>query len=258
LFDAITALPEYYPTRIEAEIFRRQGAAIAAELAGSDVLVDLGAGNCSKADYLLGPLQPQRYVAIDISTSHLRSSLWALQQRHPDVEMIGVGTDFTHSLELPGGTHLARAVFFYAGSSIGNWAPEQARRWLSGLRQHRGARLVVGVDLVKPIGILEAAYDDPLGVTAAFNRNLLRNLNRLLSANFDLRRIEMHLESATTQRVCWRGGEREFVAGERIHTENSYKYTIEGFETLLREAGFGGVRCFTDPGRWFGVFTAHA
>jgi dimethylhistidine N-methyltransferase len=232
--------------------------------------VDLGAGNCTKAARLFGPLRPRRYVAVDISVDFLRQALHALQREHPEIAMTGVGLDFSARLQLPAGLVGGPALVFYPGSSIGNFAPEPALRLLREARDlAAGGALLIGADLVKPAAVLEAAYDDALGVTAAFNLNLLEHLNRLLGADFRVRewrhvalydaalsRIEMHLEARAGTCVRWQGGERSFRAGERIHTENSYKWRPEDFEALLREAGFGEVRCWTDPRGWFGVFLA--
>lgn len=283
LFDAITELDEYYPTRTEAGIFEAQGAAIAdAALSCSGpapVLVDLGAGSCAKAARLFPALAPRRYMAIDISADFLRQALEGLQREHPALDLVGVGQDFSARLALP--PELARlldggTLVFYPGSSIGNFAPSDALRLLREARTLAslgggGGGLLIGADLVKDARRLEAAYDDALGVTAAFNLNLLRRLNGLLGADFDLRqwrhvarfdtqhsRIEMHLEARQPLLVRWRGGERRFAAGERIHTENSYKWLPGAFESLLRDAGYGAVRRFTDAQGWFGVFLARA
>jgi len=278
LFDAITALDEYYPTRVEAAILAAQQAAVADAVLSctgpQPVLVDLGAGSCAKAARLFGSLQPRRYVAVDISVDFLREALEGLQREHPGLELVGVGQDFSARLALPAGlADDAPAVVFYPGSSIGNFAPGDALRLLGEARAlcSRGGALLIGADLVKPTAVLEAAYDDPLGVTAAFNLNLLRRLNTLLGADFNLRqwrhvalfdeshsRIEMHLEARQALQVRWPGAQRAFAAGERIHTENSYKWRPEAFEALLRQAGFSAVRRFTDPQGWFGVFVARA
>jgi uncharacterized SAM-dependent methyltransferase len=159
---------------------------------------------------------------------------------------------------------------FYPGSSIGNFGPDAALRLLRQARElASGGALLIGVDLLKPRALLEAAYDDDLGVTAAFNLNLLKHLNRLLGADFDVRdwrhvalfdaatsRIEMHLEARRARQVRWRDGERDFAAGERIHTENSYKWAAADFEALLRQAGFGRVQRWSDAQGWFGLFLA--
>jgi L-histidine Nalpha-methyltransferase len=274
LFDAITELDEYYPTRTEAAIFERHGTAIvaAARAACGDhcTLVDLGAGNCAKAAQLFDTLRPGRYVAVDISVDFLRHTLLRLQREHPAVQMVGVGLDFSARLALPAGLVEGPALVFYPGSSIGNFSPEAALRLLRQAREvAAGGALLIGVDRVKPKAVLEAAYDDPLGVTAAFNLNLLRHLNRLVGCNFKLRewrhvalfdpvasRIEMHLEARHALTVAWPGGERQFAAGERLHTENSYKWQAGDFQALLHDAGFARVQCWTDEQDWFAVMLA--
>jgi len=270
LFDAITELPEYYPTRTEASILATQADVIAEAVGRGRTLVDLGAGNCAKAGRLFASLQPRRYVAVDISVEFLRRALHCLQREHPAVEMVGVGLDFSRSLELPPEAGNGLRTLFYPGSSIGNFAPEDAEAFLRRARQGSpGANLLIGVDLVKAQPVLDAAYDDTLGVTSAFNLNVLAHVNRLLGSDFELRawrhvaffdpgasRVEMHLEARQPLTVRWPGGERRFEAGERIHTENSCKYTVEGFDALLRRAGYTHTRCWTDPRQWFAVFVA--
>ncbi len=283
LFDAITELAEYYPTRTEAAIFLQHATDIARAVSPGTVLIDLGAGSCAKAAGLFAPLQPAAYVAVDISVDYLRASLCALQQRHPDLPMLGLGLDFSAQLALPdtaqcwlagAGAAQAPRTVFYPGSSIGNFSPDEA---LALLRQAHalcaaggaGGGLLIGVDRVKSAAVLEPAYDDALGVTAAFNRNLLLNVNRALGTNFAPAawdhvglyhtaesRIEMHLQARSAQTVRWPGGERVFAAGERIHTENSHKWTPEAFVVLLREAGFGPAQHWTDAQGWFSVFWA--
>jgi dimethylhistidine N-methyltransferase len=273
LFDAITELPEYYPTRVERSIFERHANAMAAIAGRGRTLIDLGAGNCQKAARLFDVLAPMRYVAVDISVEYLRESLAALQRQHPRVEMVGVGADFSAALTLPPEVGGGERLLFYPGSSIGNFTPRDALRFL---RQARavggpGAALLIGVDLVKPRPVLELAYDDPLKVTAAFNLNLLRRLNALLGCNariddfdhvalFDEAesRIEMHLKTRRAVTLRWPGGERALAAGERIHTENSYKYRVDGFDRLLREAGFVRTTHWSDERQWFAVFLAMA
>jgi L-histidine Nalpha-methyltransferase len=276
LFDAITELDEYYPTRTERAIFDGQGAAIAAAVqaaVGSGAtLVDLGAGNCAKAARLFAALALARYVALDISVDFLRQSIECLQREHPAMAMVGVGLDFSARLALPEGLLEGPSLVFYPGSSIGNFAPDDALRLLREARElSRGGALLIGVDLVKPVPLLEAAYDDALGVTAAFNLNLLRHLNRLLGADFALRdwrhvaqfnaaesRIEMHLEARRELSVRWPGGARRFAAGERLHTENSYKWRRADFEALLRDAGFRQMQGWTDDQGWFALLLARA
>ncbi len=272
LFEAITELPEYYPTRTEAAIFKAHGAAIADAVGPIGSFVDLGAGNCSKALSLFPVLRPQRYVAVDISVDFLRDALAQVQREHPQLDVSGIGTDFSSRLHLPPGSIQGRPLYFYAGSSIGNFTPEDAVPFLTSVReQARGGGLLIGVDLVKPTEVLEPAYDDALGVTEAFNLNLLLHLNRLIGSNFRPRewrhvglfnrehsRIEMHLEARHALTVAWPGGGRRFEAGERIHTENSCKYTVPAFESLLLKSGFARGRHWLDERGWFAVFWAPA
>ena len=272
LFEAITELPEYYPTRTEAAIFAAHGQAMADAISVGGTLVDLGAGNCAKALRLFPLLEPTRYVAVDISVDFLRDALARVQREHPQLDVIGLGLDFSHTLALPAEMLGAHPAFFYPGSSIGNFTPVEALEFLRSVRaQAGGGGLLVGIDLVKPAPLLEAAYDDALGVTAAFNLNLLRHLNALLGSDFDPRqwrhvglfnaersRIEMHLEARAALTVRWPGGQRHFAAGERLHTESSYKYTLESFRDLLQQAGFAAVRHWTDAQGWFAVFWARA
>jgi L-histidine Nalpha-methyltransferase len=266
LFEAITELPEYYPTRTEAAIFAAHGAAMAHHVPKGATLIDLGAGNCNKAASLFDRFAPSRYVAVDISVEFLRSALACLQRQYPDLDMVGVGLDFSQTLALPpeaGAADAGSRLLFYPGSSIGNFTPEDA---LAFLRQGHAAcgpgtrsGLLIGVDLVKNASELEAAYDDALGVTAAFNRNMLLHINRLAGCDFALAdwahvarydetlcRIEMHVQATRDVTVRWAGGSRSFVAGERIHTESSYKWTVAGFTALLREAGFRDQVVWTD------------
>lgn len=277
LFEAICELPEYYPTRTEARIFDLHAEAIAASVGSGATLIDLGAGNCAKAARLFPALQPSQYVPVDISVEFLRDAVDRLQQQFPQIDMVGVGMDFSSALTLPEAVSAQNRLFFYPGSSIGNFSPTEALAFLK--RVHAACvrdgkadgGLLIGVDLVKDKAVLDAAYDDALGVTSAFNLNLLRHLNRLLDADFDLRawrhrgffnaehsRIEMHLEAISEQHVQWAGGARQFAHGERIHTENSYKYTQDTFVALLQRAGFTNVAVWTDPQEWFLVCHAHA
>ena len=272
LFAAITELPEYYPTRTEAAIFEREKEDMARALGPVATLVDLGAGNCEKAARLFTAFRVQRYVAVDISADYLRDSLACLQREHPDMDMLGIGLDFSTRLALPPEVGAGPRTLFYPGSSIGNFSPDAA---LSFLRQahaaSEGGALLIGVDLVKPIDVLEPAYDDPLGVTAAFNRNMLLHLNRLAGTDFDIAdwkhiaffnatesRIEMHLEAQRDLTVGWTGGARRFARGERMHTENSCKWRADDFADLLTRAGFTRLRRWSDERGWFAVFLAFA
>jgi len=276
LFTAITQLDEYYPTRTEAGIFAAEQGAIAqalqTRLPPGFPMLDLGAGDGAKAASLFAALKPGRYVAVDISEPYLRDALTALQRRYPELPMTGVGLDFASQLQLPAGLIDGPALVFYPGSSIGNFGPAEAWRLLVQARvASQGGALLIGADLVKPQPVLKAAYDDALGVTAAFNLNLLRNVNRLLGSDFDvadwqhqarvdlaLGRVEMHLQARRALSVRWPGGERRFEGGEGIHTENSHKWTPPAFEALLRDAGWRDVRRFVDARGWFGVFVAFA
>ncbi|MGK2899409.1 MAG: L-histidine N(alpha)-methyltransferase [Burkholderiaceae bacterium] len=272
LFEAITELPEYYPTRCEAAIFAAHGSAIARHVGAGATLIDLGAGNCGKASALFPLLEPQRYVAVDISVDFLHDALERVQREHPALDVVGLGQDFSAALDLPDDLVDGRAVFFYPGSSIGNFAPHDALAFLKRLRARADSGgLLIGVDLVKDPATLQAAYDDALGVTAAFNLNLLRQLNRLIGSDFRPAqwrhiglynqaesRIEMHLEARHDLLVRWPGAQRAFRAGERLHTENSCKYTVERFGALLEDAGFARPAHWTDERGWFAVFWAPA
>jgi dimethylhistidine N-methyltransferase len=276
LFEAITELPEYYPTRTEAAIFDEHLPEIRRVLGADFSLVDLGCGSCAKAGKLFhAGLLPARYVAVDISVDFLRDSLQNLKRELPAIDMTGLGLDFTDELRLPDELPPERRMFFYPGSSIGNFSPPEARAFLKRLAGQMDATggLLIGIDLIKDKAVLDAAYDDALGVTAAFNRNLLRHVNARLDADFAIKdwqhvaffneaaaRIEMHLEARRDLDVSWPDDTtrrvRHFAAGERVHTENSYKYSPAGFETLLREAGFADIRMWTDPRAWFALFFA--
>ncbi|MFL6675737.1 MAG: L-histidine N(alpha)-methyltransferase [Massilia sp.] len=273
LFEAICELPEYYPTRTEATIFERYGAEIARAAGPGTTLVDLGAGNCAKAARLFPLLQPAQYVAVDISAGFLYEAVERLRQRFPQIAMEALALDFSSTLELPDTVRGERRLFFYPGSSIGNFSPDEARAFLRRIHAQCGADggLLIGIDLAKDKATLDAAYDDALGVTAAFNLNVLRHVNRLLGADFDIRRwrhrsfyneargrVEMHLEACSEQAVRWQGGGRTFGAGECIHTENSYKYRQADAVRLLEQSGFEATRMWTDPRRWFTVIHAQA
>ena len=276
LFEAITGLDEYYPTRTEAGIFEAARTHIAATLAEAGIhqpcLIDLGAGNCAKAMALIPHLQPRQYVPVDISVDFLRDAAEQVQNNFPALDIVGLGMDFSAGLALPGEVQAHERVFFYPGSSLGNFHPGQALQFLEHIAdpaQGKARGLLLGIDLVKDTARLEAAYDDALGVTGAFNKNLLLNVNDLLGSDFDLRqwrhvalfnaresRIEMHLEATSELTVRWPGHERSFQAGERIHTECSYKYTVPGMTALLRQAGFRHIEYWTDLNSWFAVFWA--
>lgn len=272
LFEAITELPEYYLTRTESAIFAAHGAAMADHIGSGSTLIDLGAGNCAKATRLFPLLEPERYVAVDISVDFLHDALRRVQREHPQLDVWGLGMDFSVTLDLPDEALGGRPVFFYPGSSIGNFTPQEALLFLRRVRKHAtGGGLLIGIDLVKPAPQLAQAYADALGVTGAFNLNLLRHLNRLIGSDFEpeqwrhvglynaeFSRVEMHLEARCSLTVSWPGAQRNFAKGERIHTENSCKYTPQSFADLLVAAGFKAPALWTDEQGWFAVFWAQA
>ncbi|MDB5445835.1 MAG: hypothetical protein JWQ97_1152, partial [Phenylobacterium sp.] len=254
LFEAICELAEYYPTRTEIALLRAAAAEIAALIPPGAALVEFGSGASVKTRILLDAApQLGAYVPIDISASALEAAAGALGRDYPTLPVAPLAEDFTTALRLPPAV-AGRPVFgFFPGSTIGNFAPEEARAFLQRARGllGEGAQFLVGLDLVKPEPMLLAAYDDALGVTAAFNKNLLARINRELGADFDLEgfvhrarwnagesRIEMHLESLREQTVRVAGRRFRFAAGETLHTENSYKFTIPGFAALAEAAGW--------------------
>ena len=268
LFEAICDLPEYYPTRTEHAIVAAHGEAIARAIGPGATLIDLGAGNCAKAATLFPLLHPAQYVAIDIAYDFVRGAVGALQQRFPHIEMTALGRDFSSRLALPPEVRADKRLFFYPGSSIGNFSPDEARVFLQrlGAECDPDGGLLIGIDLVKDSAVLDAAYDDALGVTAAFNLNLIARCNRELGADFDLNafahrafynaaagRIEMHLESLRAQTARVAGQMFAFALGETIHTENSYKYQPGEFRHLATQAGFESLHTWTDAGALFGV-----
>ncbi len=271
IFEEITRLPEYYPTRTECTIMQRYAGDIARKLGPGRTVIELGAGNCEKARSLCEAIDASRFVAVDISEEFLHQSVARLKAEMPTLDVSAFAADLTREIEMPASVPKAQRLIYYPGSSIGNFDLPEAAGLLQRMRhmlQDDGA-LLIGVDLRKDVAVLEAAYDDAAGVTAAFNLNALTHLNRLIGSDFDLAgwkhvaffndaasRIEMHLEALADCRVQWPGGGRDFAQGERIHTENSYKYDIEGFARLLDEAGFHRTVAWTDERRWFAVVLA--
>ncbi len=271
LFEEITRLPEYYPTRTERAIMQCHGAEIARRLGPGRTVIEPGAGNCEKARELCETIAAARFVALDISEEFLHQSVARLRAEMPSLKVHAVAADLSAEFVLPPDVPHEKRLVYYPGSSIGNFDPPQALGLLKRMRhllQDDGA-LLIGVDLRKEVAVLEAAYDDAAGVTAAFNLNVLSHLNRLIGSDFQLRdwrhrafykaaasRIEMHLEAVADCAVNWKGGGRAFARGERIHTENSYKVDIEGFAHLLDEAGFQHTAVWTDERRWFAVVLA--
>jgi dimethylhistidine N-methyltransferase len=274
LFDRICELPEYYPTRTELAILDTHAGEIASHMGPRAEVVEFGAGSLRKVRLLLAAMQaPARYLPIDISGEHLARCADELQQQYPDLDVQPVVADYTQRLLLPAPLPGAgNRVGFFPGSTIGNFTPEEALHFLATAGQVlRGGALLIGADLVKEPDVLHAAYNDREGITAAFNLNLLARANRELGTHFDLgrfwhsafynaplARVEMHLVSRLRQRLEWDGEWFELEEGETLHTENSYKFTIEGLRSLAQQAGFRPGPVWTDAGRRFCVHWMHA
>ncbi len=276
LFEQITRTPEYYPTRIERGILQESAGAIVFQAGANLTVVELGAGSASKTRVLLEALLRRQlraeFYPVDVSSSALQSALHSLNGDFPRLHVSPIVADYSHHLpdlkSLPG-----FKLVLFIGSSIGNFEPQEAAEFLQRLRQslRPGDALLIGFDLIKDAGVLNAAYNDAQGVTAAFNKNLLARINRELGGNFDLSlfqhvafwnprmsRIEMHLESLR-QHTVWVQDLRRvfhFAEGERIHTENSYKFSSGSIEQLLRTSGYRLERSWTDPDQWFSVTLA--
>ncbi len=268
LFDAITTLPEYYPTRTEIGLLRRHGAEMARLLGDDVLLIELGSGSDVKIRVLLAALRPRVYMPVDISHTHLLNAATAIAEAHPELAVHAVCADYAQPLILPTVQGQHRRAAFFPGSSIGNFEPAQAATLLRRIADMLapGGRLIVGVDLKKDTALLQAAYNDRQGVTAAFNRNLLARINHELDADFDLAafdhrafynpalgRIEMHLVASRAQRIRVNGRKYDFAAGESIHTENSYKYGIAEFQGLAAAAGYVAERVWQDDAALFSV-----
>ena len=277
LFDVITLLEEYYPTRTEKYIMDAYQGAIADAIGPCDVLLDLGAGNCAKASKLFNSIKPKQYRALDISKEYLEAAVADLQKQFPHIDMQAQEIDLSLPLAFPDLQEL-RKIFFFPGSSIGNYDPKQADQFFINLANECNGNggLLIGVDLVKDLDTLNHAYNDSLGVTAAFNLNILLNVNRITGSNFNIQdwehhaffnasqsRIEMHLRALSDVQVNLPGnGAKDklisFSAGDLIHTENSYKYTQDHFVEKLSNAGFDPIHAWTDPQKHFLVCFANA
>lgn len=268
LFEQITLLPEYYPTRTELRILRDRGAEIAAAIPKNAALVEFGAGATTKARLLLQQCAFGAYVPVDISGDFLNGQADDLRKDFPDLAIHPVVADFTTPFELPPDVKDMPKVGFFPGSTIGNFDPHEACAFLRSARAilGDGATLIVGVDLEKDERVLHDAYNDDAGVTARFNLNMLVRINRDLGGNFDLsgfrhraiynrerHRIEMHLISRKAQTGRLLGHTFSFRTGETIHTESSYKYSLERFTALARGSGWTPRASWTDPDRMFSV-----
>jgi len=262
LFERITALPEYYPTRCEIGILEANAPAIAAMFPPGCALIEFGSGSSRKARIVLGAAATvEAYIPVDISGDFLHQDLAQLRRDLPRLLVHPLVEDFTKPFALPDELAALKRVGFFPGSTIGNFEPRDAAHFLHhiGAVLGPGSLLVVGFDLVKDELTLERAYNDAEGVTAKFNLNLLARINRELGADFDLAafrhraffnraesRVEMHLVSTRRQSVRVKGARFDFRAGETIHTENSYKYTLEAFAALARDGGWLPLTVFTD------------
>lgn len=273
LFEQITDVPEYYPTRTETAILRRIGDELGARLPAGAAVVEFGSGSSAKTPLVLDAVTPSAYVPIDISGAFLRDSSRALSAAYPGLLVLPFEADFTQPLSLPKTIADAPKLGFFPGSTIGNLIPLAAVDLLRAMRASLGvgAHLLIGMDRIKDQAVLERAYDDAAGVTAAFNMNLLGRINRELDGdipldafrhraiwNDDRARIEMHLEAVRDVAFAIEGRQFAISAGETIHTENSHKYGSRDARILLRAGGWTPVAEWTDPDGLFAVYLAEA
>jgi len=271
LFEKITTLPEYYLTHCELQVLRERSAEIARFFPANSALVEFGSGSSRKARIVLSAASTvSTYVPVDISAEMLNREADELRRDYPSLNVLPVVADMMQPFSLPPAVAGMPHAGFFPGSTIGNLEPHEACSFLrqAGRMLGRGASFIIGVDLVKDPKILNAAYNDRAGVTAKFNLNLLARINRELGGNFDLssfshqafynserHRIEMHLASKKRQKVKVAGRTFDFRAGETIHTENSYKYSLESFAALARGSGWNPMSAWTDAN---GKFSIHA
>jgi dimethylhistidine N-methyltransferase len=268
LFDAICEQPEYYPTRTEKALLERYAGEIARLIGPGCALIEPGCGNCEKVRLLLDTLRPDIYIPIDISGEHLQNAARQIAASFPWLDVHAVCTDITDDLKLPFIPENTKRVVFYPGSSIGNFEPGEAVAFLRKLAAIAGGEgsMLIGVDLQKDAELLNAAYNDAGGVTAAFNLNLLHRINAELGGNLDVEafdhrafynekrnRIEMHLVSNIDQSIQIDGHRFDLRAGDPIHTEYSYKYTLDQFQSLASRAGFSQGSAWTDPEMLFSL-----
>jgi len=268
LFEQITRLPEYYPTRTELKILGERGGDIRATLPDNAALIEFGAGSTTKVRLLLESCKFAAYVPVDISGDFLNAQARVLRADFPELDVYPVTADFTAPFDLPDAVKAMPKVGFFPGSTLGNFEPHEACAFLRSAREilGQGARMLIGIDLEKDERQLYAAYNDAAGVTARFNLNVLARINHELGGNFNLsafthraiynrerHRIEMHLISRVSQTVRILGRSFAFRAGESIHTESSYKYSLERFNALARGSGWTPRVCWTDPDKLFSV-----
>ncbi|NRA41319.1 MAG: L-histidine N(alpha)-methyltransferase [Pseudomonadales bacterium] len=276
LFEKITGLPEYYPTRTERSILMREASEIADYCGAGCVMIEPGSGSSEKVKLLLNSVKPKAYVGLDIASDFLHYSAEQLAIQFPDLDVYAICADFANMPAMPNDLPSGKRVIFYPGSTIGNMQPMQAltflcmlKMWLQGDQRDKDAQqggLLIGVDLHKATSILEPAYDDAQGITAAFNVNALANINHIAQADFQLdkfshrafynqqlQRIEMHLHSECHQVVNVAGQTIHFSKGETIHTENSYKYKLDDFAALAAQAGFVLEKSWLDAQQLFSV-----
>ena len=267
LFERICRLPEYYVTRAELSLTRKNLSSITRFAGTGCELIEYGSGESLKTRLLIRALRPSAYLPIDISRSALDLAVAKMKKEFPWLPVVPVVGDFSRPLRIPATSARSKRVVYFPGSTIGNLTPDEAHAFLA-MNRAQAAKMLVGVDLRKDANVLHAAYNDSRGVTAAFNLNLLKRMNRELGADFDLGRfahyafydpslgrIEMHLVSLARQSVRIGADRFSFDVGESIHTENSYKYSIEGFAALAGRAGFTLQKTWTDAK---GLFALHA
>ncbi|HXL12534.1 MAG TPA: L-histidine N(alpha)-methyltransferase [Bradyrhizobium sp.] len=270
LFEQITRLPEYYPTRTELSILRDRGSELSTLIAKNAALVEFGAGATTKVRLLLEQCAFRAYVPVDISGDFLKAQAVALGKDFPTLDVYPLTADFTAPFALPDTIAAMPKVGFFPGSTLGNFEPHEACGFLRSARDilGRNAQMVIGIDLEKDERVLHQAYNDAAGITARFNLNVLNRINRELGGNFDTgafthraiynrerHRIEMHLISRKTQSVRVMGRNFSFRVGESIHTENSYKYSLDRFTALARGSGWAPRQSWTDNA---GMFSVHA
>lgn len=274
LFDRITGLEEYYPTRSEIEILEKQGPGIADYIGERSTIIELGGGNGSKGSILLRSVRsPTEYILVDISRDALELAVKNISSKYPGLQVKGVCADYTNYDVMAGLGIAGRKSIVFLGSTIGNMEPEEASQFIANCRKimSGGDTLTIGVDLKKDMGKLERAYNDSSGITAEFNENLIERINNTFGChieksafrhhafyNAEKGRIEMHLESTKDQAISLDGVAVNFRKGETIHTENSYKYSLADFGKKLEDAGLGSVVYWTDSGGNFALFSAKA